>query len=261
MRARIAALAALLLSVTYLFDQLAPMPAELSAVRGFGLILAALWCTVEAFAVTNKETSAIKALEAAKSDAQSALDVTRAQTVQAIEAGKAEALRAVEAAKAEAQAAITAAKSEATRAQAALAKAEAALNAERLKTPEREVLGLLSLLQSRGRFIDFLMDDITKYPDAQVGAAARVVHQGCVGVVREYFDIKPVRQDAEGSSLTLEKDFDTQRVRLLGKVLGEPPFRGRLLHRGWQTAHVHLPQVQTDGGGTGLISPAEVELN
>jgi hypothetical protein len=27
--------------------------------------------------------------------------------------------------------------------------------------------------------VDFLMEDVTTYDDAQVGAAARVVHEGC----------------------------------------------------------------------------------
>ena len=34
---------------------------------------------------------------------------------------------------------------------------------------EAEVVSFLSLLQEKGRFVDFLMDDITPYADAQVG--------------------------------------------------------------------------------------------
>ena len=37
-----------------------------------------------------------------------------------------------------------------------------------------------------GRLIDFLMDDLTAYGDAQVGAAARVVHEGCKAVLQEH---------------------------------------------------------------------------
>ena len=43
---------------------------------------------------------------------------------------------------------------------------------------EAEIVSFLATFQERGRLIDFLMDDITTYDDAQVGAAARVVHQG-----------------------------------------------------------------------------------
>src|SRR5690349_12560463 len=44
---------------------------------------------------------------------------------------------------------------------------------------EAEIVAFFALLQEKGRFVDFLMDDVTAYDDAQVGAAARVVHQGC----------------------------------------------------------------------------------
>lgn len=131
---------------------------------------------------------------------------------------------------------------------------------------ENEVLGFLGLMQQKGRLLDFLMDDVSKYPDAQVGAAARVVHQGCSAVMRDYFDIKPVVQNAEGSSLTLNKDYDAHSYRLLGRVIGEPPFTGRLLHRGWLTTGVKLPEQRSpapavSGAPERVISPAEVELS
>ena len=46
---------------------------------------------------------------------------------------------------------------------------------------EAEIVSFLATFQERGRLIDFLMDDITTYDDAQVGAAARVAPgvQGC----------------------------------------------------------------------------------
>jgi hypothetical protein len=40
-------------------------------------------------------------------------------------------------------------------------------------------LQILALLQRDGRLIDFLMEDIRAYGDAQVGAAVRDVHAGC----------------------------------------------------------------------------------
>src|SRR5271165_2926678 len=42
-----------------------------------------------------------------------------------------------------------------------------------------EVVNFLAILQEKGRLVDFLMDDIKGYNDAQVGAAARVLHEGC----------------------------------------------------------------------------------
>jgi len=128
---------------------------------------------------------------------------------------------------------------------------------------DADVVNFLGLLQNKGRFIDFLMDDVTKYPDQQVGAAARIVHQGCASVVREYFDIKPVLAEREGSELTLPTDFDARSYRLLGRVGAEPPYRGTLLHRGWLTGFVKLPRATEVGGSNaanGIIAPAEVEV-
>lgn len=124
-----------------------------------------------------------------------------------------------------------------------------------------EAVNLLALLQQKGRFLDFVMDDVTRFPDAQIGAAARVVHQGCSSVVREYFEIKPVHDGAEGAPLTLAKDYDSHRYRLIGRVTGEPPFKGRVLHRGWLTAAVKLPERIDPRAGGNVIAPAEVELS
>ena len=46
---------------------------------------------------------------------------------------------------------------------------------------DAEIVHFLAMLQDKGRLVDFLMDDINPYSDAQVGAAARVVHAGCKG--------------------------------------------------------------------------------
>src|SRR4051794_38071028 len=54
---------------------------------------------------------------------------------------------------------------------------------------DAEIVSFLAMLQERGRLVDFLMDDINAYNDAQVGAAARVVHAGCRRVLQEHFNI------------------------------------------------------------------------
>ncbi len=54
-------------------------------------------------------------------------------------------------------------------------------------------LQLLSLLQREGRLIDFTRENLANYSDADIGAAARVVHEGCSKVLREHFTIEPVR--------------------------------------------------------------------
>jgi hypothetical protein len=54
-------------------------------------------------------------------------------------------------------------------------------------------LQLLGLLQREARLIDFIQEDIAAYADADVGAAARVVHEGCRKVLHDNFTIGPVR--------------------------------------------------------------------
>lgn len=120
-------------------------------------------------------------------------------------------------------------------------------------------LQLLGLLQREARFVDFIQEDVAPYTDAEIGAAARVVHEGCRKVLREHFAIQPVRTEAEGSRITLQAGFDATAVRLTGHVVGQAPFTGTLGHRGWQVTAVKLPQL-TDTAAAHVIAQAEVEL-
>lgn len=126
---------------------------------------------------------------------------------------------------------------------------------------EAEVVSLLASLQLKGRFVDFVMDDISGYSDAQVGAVARVVQDGCKAVLREQFQIEPVRQESEGSTVSVAPGYPADEYRLVGKVSGQPPFSGTLQHRGWKTESVKLPRVlRTADSRLPTIAPAEVEL-
>lgn len=125
-------------------------------------------------------------------------------------------------------------------------------------TPEA-ALQLLGLLQREARFIDFVQEDVAAYSDADIGAAARVVHEGCRKVLGEHFSIEPVRSESEGSRITLAEGFDAAAVRLTGKVVGKPPFTGSLGHRGWRVTDTRLPKL-AEGHDASVIAQAEVEL-
>ena len=120
-------------------------------------------------------------------------------------------------------------------------------------------LQLLALLQRDARLIDFAGESLGSYDDAQIGAAARLVHEGCAKVLREHFDIVPVRAEAEGARITLAAGFDAAAVKLTGNVVGQPPFSGSLSHRGWRVAEVRLPRL-AEGHDARVLAPAEVEL-
>lgn len=120
-------------------------------------------------------------------------------------------------------------------------------------------LQLLGLLQRDARFIDFVEEDIAGYSDTEIGAAARLVHDGCRAVLREHFTIRPVREEPEGSRVTLAEGFDATAIRLTGNVVGSAPFHGNISHRGWKVAEVRLPRLAERHDAT-VIAPAEVEL-
>jgi Domain of unknown function (DUF2760) len=126
---------------------------------------------------------------------------------------------------------------------------------------DAEIVHFLAMLQEKGRLVDFLMDDINPYSDAQVGAAARVVHAGCKGVLQQHFRINPVRTEQEGSTVQVPAGYSADEYRLVGRIAGPAPFSGVLVHRGWKTDMVKLPQLLRGAAdGMPAIAPAEVEV-
>lgn len=125
-------------------------------------------------------------------------------------------------------------------------------------TPDA-ALQLLSLFQREARLIDFTQENLSGYSDADIGAAARVVHEGCAKVLRDHFTIDAIRSEAEGSRVTLPEGFDAAAVRLTGNVVGKAPFTGTLGHRGWRASSVRLPKL-AEAHDAKVLAPAEVEL-
>jgi hypothetical protein len=124
---------------------------------------------------------------------------------------------------------------------------------------ERGAARLLSVLQREGRLVDFLREDVTSFSDAQVGAAARGVHEGCRKALDEFFDLVPVMDVEEGGEVTVEDGFDASAIRLVGNVQGDPPFKGTLAHHGWRARKVTWPELPESMDAM-VVSPAEVEV-
>jgi hypothetical protein len=126
----------------------------------------------------------------------------------------------------------------------------------------RQAITLLGLLQSKGRFVDFLMQDIARYDDAKVGGVARFVHAGCSKVLTDHFSIEPVHAGSEGQKIELKAAFDPQQYKLTGKVASSPPYSGKVVHKGWKSGPIRLPQpIENDDQEQDefIIVPAEVE--
>jgi hypothetical protein len=128
--------------------------------------------------------------------------------------------------------------------------------------PGGDALILLSLLQERGRFLDFVAEDIGAYSDAQVAAASRVVHQGCKAVIDECLAPAPAHAGAEGDRITIDPAADPNRYRLQGKVAQKPPYSGVVVHRGWKTTRLALPRHTRpiDPSGENIVAPVDVEV-
>jgi hypothetical protein len=120
-------------------------------------------------------------------------------------------------------------------------------------------LAVLALLQREGRLIDFLQEDVASFSDAEIGAAARVVHAGSRKVLHQYLTLEPALKDAEGAAVTVPVGFNAERIRLTGNVTGQPPFKGSLKHHGWVATSVRFPSLSPSLDPR-VIAPAEVEL-
>lgn len=120
-------------------------------------------------------------------------------------------------------------------------------------------LQLLALLQREGRLVDFLEEDVASFSDADIGAAARVVHSGCRKALREHVKLEPVRSEDEGAKVVLPAAARPAEVKLTGNVSGTGPYTGTLRHRGWRAVEIKLPTAIA-GHDAFVVAQAEVEL-
>ena len=131
------------------------------------------------------------------------------------------------------------------------------------KAPTTESLDravqMLGLLQRDGRLVDFLEEDVSSYPDGQLGAAVRSIHTSCRQVLERYIKLEPILSSEEDQPVTVPVGFDLAAIKLVGNVSGEPPIRGLLRHRGWRVTEVTLPSLP-QGSGRAILAPAEVEV-
>ena len=125
--------------------------------------------------------------------------------------------------------------------------------------PSGEPLRMLALLQREGRLLDFLLEDIQSYPDAQIGAAVRDIHRQCHAALKEHLVLEPVLPQSEGSTVEVPSTFDPSAIRLTGNVTGQPPFQGTLQHHGWRVKELKLAPPP-EGQDQLVLMPAEVEL-
>ena len=118
----------------------------------------------------------------------------------------------------------------------------------------------VALFQKKGRLIDFLQEDISIYDDNQIGSAVRNIHKGCQEALREHIVLEPVINEQDEARVTIPDGFDPSAIRLIGNVVGNPPFTGILKHCGWRVVSVSMPLTSKEQDIT-VIEPAEVEIS
>lgn len=118
---------------------------------------------------------------------------------------------------------------------------------------------ILATLQNKGRLIDFLQEDIKSYPDSQIGAAVRQIHQDCRAALDEYVTLVPVMAQDEGAKVAVAEGVNPSEIRLTGQITAGPPFQGTIQHPGWKVAKINLPSLPK-GQNHMIIAPAEIEV-
>ncbi len=128
------------------------------------------------------------------------------------------------------------------------------------KATRSEAITLLATLQREARLVDFFLEKLDDYSDAQIGAAARDVHRDAAAVLERLFALQAVVAAEEGRSVEVPAGFDAGCYRLTGNVTGSPPFRGTVVHHGWRATKCELPAWSGGPSAVDIVAPAEVEL-
>jgi len=79
-------------------------------------------------------------------------------------------------------------------------------------------------------------------------------------VLERFFAVRPLVEGSEGIEIDVPTGFDAARFRLVGNVQGQPPYRGKLCHHGWQATRAELPDWTGSQASALVLSPVEVEL-
>jgi hypothetical protein len=112
---------------------------------------------------------------------------------------------------------------------------------------------LLGLLQADGRLVDFLQQDVASFDDADIGAAARVVHEGCKKALAGRVEVAAIFSEKEGAKVDAAA-ADLGSVKLIGAGAKS----GVLKHKGWRATTVKLPTPTKDFDAR-VLARAEID--
>ena len=88
----------------------------------------------------------------------------------------------------------------------------------------------------------------------------RKLHEDCAKSLEDNLSLRSVLSEAEGSEISLPKDFNTNEIRLVGKVGSAGATKGILRHKGWKAERLSMPKAVDGSAFHGIIAAAEVEV-
>ena len=129
----------------------------------------------------------------------------------------------------------------------------------RLISQQNAAITLLAALQREARFVDFIQEPLTGFSDAQIGAAARTVHDGCAKVLQRFFELQPLINQPEESTVEITPG-NAALFQLTGNLSQSPPCQGKLIHSGWKATKTDLPIWSGRPETAFIVAPSEVEI-
>ena len=128
------------------------------------------------------------------------------------------------------------------------------------KPSRSEAISFLAALQRDSRLLDIVQEPLEQYSDEQVGAAARTVLQDAGKVIDRVFAPQALSDAEEGSEIETPESADPVRYKLTGNVSGSGPFRGTLMHHGWEATRCEIPSWSGNDDSKMIVAPIELEI-
>jgi hypothetical protein len=130
----------------------------------------------------------------------------------------------------------------------------------RIAVNRNEAISLLAALQREARLVDLVKQPLAHFSDEQIGSTARTVLGDCQKVLDRFFALQPLTENPESSPCDVPAGYDPARYKLSGRVEGNGPFHGQLVHHGWQATTINLPDWTGSKDAALVIAPIEVEI-
>lgn len=119
-----------------------------------------------------------------------------------------------------------------------------------------DAVTLLAALQREARLVDLIHEDLDRYSDEQVGAAARPCLKHCATVLDRLLGPKPLLEAGEGETVEVAGDASPLRFQWVGEGTAAT---GKLVHHGWRASKVELPAWTGRDEDANVITPAQVQ--